>query len=46
MRSLVLRRLLHVIPLLLGISALTFLLLHLAPGDPFAGVAENPAVST
>ena len=45
MRALVLRRLLHVIPLLLGISALTFLLLHLAPGDPFAAMAENPQIS-
>jgi peptide/nickel transport system permease protein len=46
MRTYVLRRLLQVVPLLLGISALTFLLLHLAPGDFLATVADNPQVST
>ena len=45
MRTFVLRRVLQVIPLLLGISALTFLMLHLAPGDYFASLAENPSVS-
>jgi peptide/nickel transport system permease protein len=45
MASFVLRRLLLTIPLLLGISALTFLLLQLAPGDFLHQVAENPAVS-
>ena len=45
MRTYVLRRLLQTIPLLLGISALTFLLLQLAPGDFLSVVAENPAVS-
>lgn len=44
MRAYVLRRLLQVVPLLLGVSALTFLLLQLAPGDFLAGVAENPQV--
>jgi peptide/nickel transport system permease protein len=45
MRAYVLRRLLQVVPLLLGISALTFVLLQLAPGDFLATVAENPQVS-
>jgi peptide/nickel transport system permease protein len=45
MRHFVLRRAVHLVPLLLGISALTFLLLHLAPGDHFATLAENPQVS-
>lgn len=45
MRHFILRRLLHLVPLLLGISALSFLLLHLAPGDYFATLAENPQVS-
>ncbi len=45
MRAYVLRRLLQVVPLLLGISALTFLLLQLAPGDFLATVADNPQVS-
>lgn len=45
MRTYVLRRLLQILPLLLGISALTFLLLHLAPGDFLNTMAENPAIS-
>jgi len=45
MRTYVLRRLLQVLPLLLGISALTFLLLQLAPGDFLNQMAENPAIS-
>src|SRR5205814_5658213 len=39
------RRLLQTLPLLLGISALTFLLLQLAPGDFLNQFAENPAIS-
>ena len=46
MRTYVLRRLFQIVPLLLGISALTFLLLQLAPGDFLNTVAENPMVST
>jgi peptide/nickel transport system permease protein len=45
MRTYVLRRVLQVIPLLLGISLLTFALLQLAPGDFLTTVAENPMVS-
>lgn len=45
MRTYVLRRLLQTIPLLLGISALTFLLLQAAPGDFLNTMAENPAIS-
>ncbi len=45
MRTYVLRRLIQVIPLMLGISALTFLLLQLAPGDFLNTMAENPSVS-
>src|SRR5437773_1559785 len=45
MRTYVLRRLLQIIPLLLGIAALTFLLLYLAPGDFLNTMAENPAIS-
>ena len=45
MRTYVLRRLLQIVPLLLGISALTFLLLQLAPGDFLNQFAENPAIS-
>ncbi len=45
MTTWVVRRLLQVIPLLLAISALTFGLLRLAPGDPTAAWAENPQIS-
>lgn len=46
MRSYVLRRILQIVPLLLGISALTFLLLKLAPGDFLSTMAENPQISS
>lgn len=45
MRTYVLRRFLQMIPLLFGISVLTFLLLQLAPGDFLNQMAENPAIS-
>ena len=46
MRTFLLRRLLQTIPLLLGISALTFVLLQLAPGDFLATMADNPQISS
>ncbi|HEY6196313.1 MAG TPA: ABC transporter permease [Candidatus Eisenbacteria bacterium] len=46
MRTFLLRRLLQTIPLLLGISGLTFVLLQLAPGDFLATMAENPQISS
>ena len=39
------RRLLELVPLLLGITALTFLLLQLAPGDLVSTLAANPQIS-
>jgi len=45
MRTFILRRLLQIIPLLIGISAITFLLLQLAPGDFLSTMAENPGIS-
>jgi len=45
MRTFILRRVLQAIPLLVGISALTFLLLQLAPGDFLNTMAENPGIS-
>jgi peptide/nickel transport system permease protein len=39
-----LKRLLIAIPSLLGISVIIFAVLALAPGDPFAELATNPAV--
>jgi peptide/nickel transport system permease protein len=41
----ILRRFLHVIPLLIGISFLSFLVMHLAPGDFLATMALNPQIS-
>ena len=43
-REYVIRRLLIVVPSLLGISLLLFTVLALAPGDPFGELASNPAV--
>src|SRR5918999_5717843 len=40
----VLRRLLILIPSILGISVLLFTVLALAPGDPFEELATNPNV--
>ena len=45
MTTFVLRRLLQTLPMLLGVAAVTFLLLHLAPGDYLGDLAMNPAVS-
>ncbi len=43
-RAYVIRRLLIVVPSMLGISLLLFTVLALAPGDPFGELASNPAV--
>ena len=45
MKTYVLRRLLQTIPLLIGISVLSFILLQMAPGDFLNQMAENPAIS-
>ena len=45
MWSYVSRRLLHMIPLLLGVSLLTFLLMSLAPGDYYTSLLQNPQIS-
>lgn len=42
MRTFVLRRLLRLVPLLLGVVSLTFLLLQLAPGDFRTTLLQNP----
>jgi len=44
MFNFVLRRLLIAIPSLLGISAILYCILAVAPGDPFGDLATNPAV--
>jgi len=45
MWSFLFKRLLHMIPLLLGVSLLTFLLMSLAPGDYFTTLSQNPQIS-
>ena len=45
MRTYILRRLLQLVPLLLGVAAVTFALLHAAPGDYLSDWALNPTVS-
>lgn len=40
-----LKRLLHLIPLLLGVSLLTFLLMSLTPGDYYTTLSQNPQIS-
>ncbi len=45
MWSFLFKRLLHMIPLLLGVSLLTFLLMALAPGDYFTALSQNPQIS-
>lgn len=40
-----LKRLFHLIPILLGVSLLTFLLMALAPGDYYTSLAQNPQIS-
>jgi peptide/nickel transport system permease protein len=45
MRTILIRRLLQTLPLLVGISGLTFLLLQLAPGDFLNTMGENPQIS-
>ena len=45
MTQLIVKRLLHMIPVLLGISFLTFLVMQLAPGDFLSQMSLNPQVS-
>jgi peptide/nickel transport system permease protein len=45
MWSYLFKRLLHMIPLLLGVSLLTFLLMAMAPGDYFTTLSQNPQIS-
>src|SRR6476620_785786 len=44
MSQYVLRRLLIAVPSLLGISLVLFIVLALAPGDPFSELTTNPSV--
>ena len=40
-----LKRLVHLIPLLIGVSLLTFLLMSLTPGDYYTTLSQNPQIS-
>ena len=44
MGNYLLRRLIVALPSLLGISLILFVLLALAPGDPFGELASNPNI--
>jgi peptide/nickel transport system permease protein len=39
------KRLVHLIPLLIGVSLLTFLLMSLTPGDYYTTLSQNPQIS-
>ena len=45
MAKLILRRLLNLIPMLLGITFLCFFIIKMAPGDFFSRLALNPAIT-
>jgi peptide/nickel transport system permease protein len=45
MKRYILHRFLHLIPLLFGISLLTFIVIQLSPGDFLAEIRENPVIS-
>src|ERR1700733_9224343 len=45
MLAFIIKRLLHLIPILLGVSLLTFLLMSLTPGDYYTTLSQNPQVS-
>jgi peptide/nickel transport system permease protein len=44
-RTYLLRRILTLVPLLLGVTLFAFLLIYLAPGDFLSQMAENPMIS-
>ncbi len=41
----VLKRLLHLLPILLGVSLLTFLLMSMTPGDYYTALENNPQIT-
>ena len=45
MWSYLFKRLLHMVPILLGVSLLTFLLMALSPGNYFTALQQNPQIS-
>lgn len=45
MKTFILKRLLHMIPLLLGITFFSFLIISLAPGDYLTTMSQNPQIT-
>jgi len=45
MKTYILRRLIHMIPLLLGITFFSFLIISLAPGDYLTAMSQNPQIT-
>lgn len=45
MAKLIFKRLLHLIPLIIGMSFISFLIIHVSPGDPFSSLRLNPTIS-
>jgi peptide/nickel transport system permease protein len=45
MLTFLLKRLLHTVPILLGVSLLTFMLMSLTPGDYYTQLSQNPQIT-
>ncbi len=45
MFAFIIKRLVHLIPILLGVSLLTFLLMAMTPGDYYTQLSQNPQIS-
>src|SRR5882724_3027129 len=45
MFAFIIKRLVHLIPIMLGVSLLTFLLMSMTPGDYYTQLSQNPQVS-
>ncbi|HDN97784.1 MAG TPA: ABC transporter permease [bacterium] len=45
MKRYILRRLIHLVPLLFGMTFISFIIIHIAPGDPLTKLKMNPEVS-
>ena len=46
MKTYILKRLLHMIPLLIGITFFSFLIINLSPGDYLTAMSQNPQVTS
>ncbi len=46
MRTFILKRLLHMIPLLLGITFFSFMIISMAPGDYLTAMSQNPQITS